>query len=156
MELVVKSLREMTPEEVFALFKLRVAVFVVEQKCPYQEVDDLDLTALHVFLRDETGIQACLRTFAGDAPGRAVIGRVIAARRRCGLGSRVMTAGIRTAAERLGARVITLEAQVYARKFYENLGFRATSEEFLMDDIPHVAMELRLTDFAPPPHRTDS
>jgi len=48
MELFVKTLQELTPEELFEIYKLRVSVFVVEQKCPYQEVDDADKVAYHV------------------------------------------------------------------------------------------------------------
>ncbi|GCB31427.1 hypothetical protein [Mesosutterella multiformis] len=48
MELFVKTLHELTPEELFEIYKLRVSVFVVEQKCPYQEVDDADKVAYHV------------------------------------------------------------------------------------------------------------
>ena len=48
MELFVKMLHEQTPEELFEIYKLRVSVFVVEQKCPYQEVDDADKVAYHV------------------------------------------------------------------------------------------------------------
>lgn len=58
MEVFVKALRELTPEELFEIYKLRVSVFVVEQKCPYQEVDDADKVAYHVWMKDENGIQA--------------------------------------------------------------------------------------------------
>lgn len=58
MELFVKTLHELTPEELFEIYKLRVSVFVVEQKCPYQEVDDADKVAYHVWMKDEDGIQA--------------------------------------------------------------------------------------------------
>lgn len=61
MELFVKTLQELTPEELFEIYKLRVSVFVVEQKCPYQEVDDADKVAYHVWMKDEDGIQAYLR-----------------------------------------------------------------------------------------------
>lgn len=57
MELFVKTLQELTPEELFEIYKLRVSVFVVEQKCPYQEVDDADKVAYHVWMKDEDGIQ---------------------------------------------------------------------------------------------------
>ena len=61
MELFVKTLQELTPEELFEIYKLRVSVVVVEQKCPYQEVDDADKVAYHVWMKDEDGIQAYLR-----------------------------------------------------------------------------------------------
>ena len=74
----------------------------------------------------------------------AAIGRVIAVKRRCGLGTKIVAAAIETARDKLGADMITIEAQVYARSLYENLGFRQTSEEFLEDGIPHIQMQLEL------------
>ena len=67
MELFVKTLQELTPEELFEIYKLRVSVFVVEQKCPYQEVDDADKVAYHVWMKDEDGIQAYLRVLPKGA-----------------------------------------------------------------------------------------
>ena len=141
MELVVKHFDELTARELFDLYKLRVSVFVVEQNCPYQEVDDADRVSYHVWLRDESGIAACLRVIpAGVNFEDASIGRVIAVRRRCGLGTRIVAEGLRVAQERLGARRVTIEAQTYARALYERLGFRQTSAEFLEDGIPHIRM----------------
>lgn len=68
------------------------------------------------------------------------IGRVIAARRRQGLGSEIMKAGIRVAQEHFRAEAIYLEGQVYAQGFYESLGFRQISEPYLEDNIPHIKM----------------
>lgn len=55
MELVVKRFSELSAEELFEIYKLRVSVFVVEQKCPYQEVDGADRTAYHLWLEDGGG-----------------------------------------------------------------------------------------------------
>ena len=109
MELFVKTLHELTPEELFEIYKLRVSVFVVEQKCPYQEVDDADKVAYHVWLKDEDGIQAYLRVLPKGATfDECSIGRVIAVKRRCGLGTRILDAGIQVAKEKLHARVSRL------------------------------------------------
>ncbi len=58
MKQYVKRFRELTTEELYRILKLRVAVFVVEQNCPYMEIDDLDQAAIHVWLEDEDGIEA--------------------------------------------------------------------------------------------------
>ena len=143
MELFVKHFSELSAQELFEIYKLRVSVFVVEQKCYYQEVDDADKTAYHVWLRDGDGIQAYARVLpCGAAFPEVAIGRVLAVKRRCGLGSRIVAAAIDTAKERLHADTITIEAQTYARKLYENFGFRQTSEEFLEDGIPHIQMHV--------------
>lgn len=61
-------------------------------------------------------------------------------KRRCGLGTKIVSAGLHAAQERCGAKSVRIEAQTYARKLYEDLGFEQTSEEFLEDGIPHIGM----------------
>ena len=141
MKLTVKRFEELTTEELYRLLQLRVSVFVVEQNCPYQELDGLDRDALHLWLEDGGEIAAYLRILDRGAESEHVaIGRVIAARRGRGLGSRILREWIRTAEEVLHADAIYLEAQTYARGFYEKQGFRQISEEFLLDGIPHIKM----------------
>ncbi len=140
-ETFVKRFGELTAEELFEIYKLRISVFVVEQTCPYQDIDDADKAAYHVWLKDESGILAYLRVLPTGAQFEtAGIGRVIAVKRRCGFGSRVLAEGIKVAREKLGADVITVEAQTYARGLYEKAGFKQVSEEFLEDGIPHIRM----------------
>ena len=144
MELTGKHFSELTTEELFDIYKLRVSVFVVEQSCPYQEVDSTDKTAYHIWLKEDGELLAYLRVLPRGAVREEVsLGRVIAVRRRCGLGSRILAAGIRTAVERFGADCIVIEAQTYARGLYEKAGFVQTSEEFLEDGIPHIQMTWR-------------
>ena len=98
MKLVVKHFSELSADELFELYKLRVSVFVVEQKCPYQEVDDADRAAYHVWLKDENGIEAYARVLPqGAVFPTASIGRVIAVKRRCGLGSKIVEAAVNVA-----------------------------------------------------------
>ena len=141
MELVVKHFRDLTAAELFEIYKLRVSVFVVEQNCPYQEVDEADLDAYHLYLKDDTGIQAYLRVLPKGATHDEVsIGRVIAVKRRCGLGTRIVQAGINTAESVFHAERIDIDAQTYARSLYEKIGFIQSGEPFLEDGIPHIPM----------------
>lgn len=143
MQLHIKTFRELTTDELYKLLRLRVSVFVVEQECPYMELDGRDQAALHLWLEDKDGVQAYLRVMDRGAESAYVsIGRVIAVKRRRGLGSRILSEGIRAARERFGAEKIYLEAQVYAKGLYEKQGFRVISEPFLEDGIPHVKMLL--------------
>ena len=143
MQLYRKRFQELTTEELYRILKLRVAVFVVEQNCPYMELDDCDQNAVHVWLEDKYGIQAYLRVMDRGIENESVsIGRVIALKRRQGLGSQVLSEGIRAAKDFFHADTIYLEAQVYAKGLYEKQGFRQISEEFLLDGIPHVRMLL--------------
>ena len=141
MELAVKRFEELTNNELYDILKLRVNTFVVEQHCPYPELDDKDQDALHVFLRDREGIQAYLRVMdKGVSSEQVSIGRVVAVTRRKGYGSRVLEEGMSVAAEYFQADKIYLEAQTYARGLYEKHGFRQISDVFLEDGIPHIKM----------------
>ena len=141
MYLQIKRFHELTTDELYAILKLRVDVFVVEQRCPYGEIDGLDQNALHVWLQDEKGIEAYVRVLdKGVKSEHAAIGRVIAVKRRMGLGTRIVQAGLDAAREYYGADAVYIEAQTYARSLYENLGFRQISGEFLEDGIPHIQM----------------
>ena len=143
MNTVIKRFEDLTTEELYAILRLRVSVFVVEQNCVYLELDNHDQNAIHVWLEDEKGIEAYLRILdRGVESEHVAIGRVIAVKRRCGLGSRILSEGIRAARELLGADQIYLEAQTYAKGLYEKQGFRQISDEFLLDGIPHVKMLL--------------
>ncbi len=146
MELVIKKFSELTAEELYEILKLRVDVFVVEQNCPYPEIDGKDKEAYHLWLKDEKGIAAYLRVLdRGVSFEDCAIGRVISARRRQGIGTEILKAGITAAKEKFGADKITIEAQVYAKEFYEKQGFVQVSEPFLEDGIPHIIMTLDLT-----------
>lgn len=145
MELVVKHFNELCTEELLDICRMRVSVFVVEQKCPYQEIDYADKQAYHIYLKDDQGIQAYARVLPqGVTFDEASVGRVIAVKRRCGLGRRIVAEAVRVAREKFDAGVIKIEAQVYARGLYEKVGFIQVSEPFLEDGIQHIIMELVL------------
>lgn len=141
MELSVKHFNELTAQELYEIYHSRVAVFVVEQNCPYQEVDEADRRAYHLILRDDGKLVAYLRVVEQNILREEVtIGRVLAHERRKGYASRLLAEGIRVAEERLSADRIVIEAQTYAMPLYEKAGFVPVSEEFLEDGIPHVRM----------------
>ena len=145
MNWLMKHWSQLTLEELYDLLAARVAVFVVEQNCPYQELDGRDLEAWHLFARDSRGqIAACLRVMKEDE-NTARIGRVITAmpHRGTGLGGELLCRGVQVAWEQTGARRIVLDAQTYAQGYYGKAGFHRTQRpEFLEDGIPHVEMVL--------------
>ena len=146
MELYVKRFEELTVSELYEILRLRVDVFVVEQSCAYAELDGRDRGALHVFYAEGGEIEAYLRILPPGAyfPDAAGIGRVIARRRGEGLGASVLAAGIAAARALPGAERVRLEAQTYARGFYEKAGFTVCGDEFDEDGIPHIEMLLEL------------
>lgn len=147
MELIVKHFDELTARELHEILRIRSQVFVVEQECIYQDIDGKDLNAYHVWIQAGEEMIAYLRVMdRGVSFEDVAIGRVISMRRRRGIGSELLRAGIEAAKEKFGADRITLEAQTYARTFYEKQGFVQTSEEFLEDGIPHIRMTLDMND----------
>ena len=141
MELFVKRFEELTTDQLYSILQLRVAVFVVEQNCPYAELDDRDQKAMHVWLEDGGEMLAYLRVMDRGVESEYVsIGRVVTAERRSGLGSRILAESIRAAKEYFHAGELYLEAQEYAIPFYARQGFAVASEVFPIDGIPHVKM----------------
>ncbi|MBQ1566388.1 MAG: GNAT family N-acetyltransferase [Erysipelotrichaceae bacterium] len=138
MELLVKRFNDLSNDELYAILKARVDIFVVEQNCPYEEIDDMDQEALHLYLKDNDRIKAYLRII--DCDDHAKIGRVIAIDRRKGLGTEIMNEAIRVCKQDLNKDRIALEAQTYVQEFYEKLGFRQASEPFYLDGIEHIKM----------------
>ena len=145
MQLLVKHFSELSAAELYAILRARQDVFVVEQNCPFPEIDGKDLDAYHLWFEENGEILAYARVLdRGVSFETPAVGRVISIRRREGLGSRILSEGIRIAREKYSAEAVMIEAQVYARKLYEKQGFVQVSEEFLEDGIPHIIMRLEL------------
>ena len=141
METIVKHFNDLTIEELYEILKIRAEVFIVEQNCIYQDLDEVDKEAYHVYLKEKGKIIAYLRVVDKDKRLDEVsVGRVISLKRRCGVGSALMKAGIAVAKEKFHATKIKVGAQVYAKAFYEQAGFCQISDEYLEDGIPHIYM----------------
>ncbi|WP_142784534.1 GNAT family N-acetyltransferase [Changchengzhania lutea] len=139
----VKSFEELTKLELYGLLQLRSEVFVVEQDCVYQDVDGKDEKALHVLGIKDGKIIAYTRLFKpGDYFKESSIGRVVVARneRQYDYGKRIMEASIKAIEDHFNTTRIKISAQCYLQKFYSNLGFVSVGEDYLEDDIPHIAM----------------
>ena len=124
----------------YALLRLRSAVFVVEQACAYQELDGRDLSAdtLHVWCGDERGgVEAGIRVLT-DADGRRRIGRVVT--RPDARGRGLARQLIQWTLDRLGPVETVLDAQSHLRSYYEGLGYEVDGPEFVEDGIPHLPM----------------
>src|SRR5690606_2963334 len=135
----------LTPRALYAMLKLRVDVFVVEQKCPYPEIDGRDFEAFHLRILDGEELAASLRVLPPEQDGKPVkIGRVVVAPDYRGykLGQRLMTEAIEFAQARFPVTAIELGGQSHLQKFYGSFGFEAISDEYLEDGIPHVDMRL--------------
>lgn len=142
MRIVVKGFDQVTNRELYEILRLRVDVFIVEQKCPYPEIDGKDYKAIHIYLEKEGEILAYARVY--EEGGEIHLGRVVAKERRKGHATLILKEAIRAAREKYQAKTITIEAQTYAKKLYEKVGFVEDSEVFLLDGIEHVKMVLQI------------
>lgn len=139
----VKTFWELTVDELYELLRVRSEVFVVEQDCVYQDMDNDDQASIHIWLTEGDKVVALCRVCpAGTHMEEVSIGRVVTSVRGKGYGKRIMQEAIKVARERFGAKRIDLEAQEYARGFYEQVGFRQSSQQFILDGIPHIRMSL--------------
>jgi len=135
---------DLSTQQLFDLLKLRTEVFVVEQNCPYQEVDDKDLSAYHVMgYSNKKELIAIARILPkGISYPEISIGRVAVKQsyRNIGLAHELNERSIRFIENRLLATSIRLSAQSHLQSFYEKHRFKVVSEEYLEDGIPHVEM----------------
>ena len=136
-----KTFPELSTDELYELLRVRSEVFVVEQNCVYQDLDNDDQLSVHLWLTENDKVVALCRVCpAGTHMEEVSIGRVITVERGKGYGKQIMLEGIQAAREYFGASRIDIEAQEYARGFYEQVGFRQSSEPFILDGIPHIKM----------------
>lgn len=138
--------QDLDRDRLYELLRARQGVFVVEQACPYPDIDGKDQLAWHLLGRDAAEpsgpLLASARVFApGDYYAEAAIGRILttAPGRGRGLGRAIMTECHRFVAERF-ASAVRLNAQAYLREFYEGLGYTVVSGPYDEDGIPHFEM----------------
>ncbi|API91708.1 GNAT family acetyltransferase [Virgibacillus pantothenticus] len=142
MEWLHKSFHELHQMEIYALFKARVDVFVVEQQCAYPEVDEFDLQATHIWLHDNQKMVAYARILPANSKYQEVsIGRVLVTNnyRGKGYGKQLMKQAIHYAANHFKSN-IKIQAQQYLSAFYESFGFKQISPAYLEDGIWHIDM----------------
>ena len=136
-----KLFNELTLDELYELLRVRSEVFVVEQDCVYQDMDGDDKASVHLWLtRGGKVVALCRVCPAGTHMDEVSVGRVVTTERGKGYGKRIMLEGIKVAREHFAAERIDIEAQEYAKGFYEQVGFRQSSDPFILDGIPHIRM----------------
>ncbi|GEM02895.1 ElaA protein [Halolactibacillus halophilus] len=137
----VKRFNELTTDKLYQLLKLRVDVFVVEQNCPYPEIDGLDQDCLHLFTEEAGVITSYCRLIPpGVLYNEPSIGRILVHQnyREKALGRAIVSEAIRVTKEAFNRGDIKIHAQVYLDDFYTSFGFKPVSDEYLEDGILHV------------------
>lgn len=143
MKIILKKFDELSPLELYHSLRLRAEIFVLEQDCRYQDIDERDQKALHVLGMDQNKIIAYGRCFGpGTYFEEAAIGRIAVARdeRKSGYGHEIVQACISAIETEFNTSVIRLSAQQYLIGFYESHGFKTIGNGYFEDGIPHIAM----------------
>jgi len=146
MQWKIKRFKELTINEFHNILQLRIDVFVVEQNCPYPELDGKDKFAWHFFAfaeDDPEKITADTRIFKpGDYYDQPAIGRVVVhpGFRGNNLGHELVKRSLRTVQELFNTSEVKIGAQTYLKTFYKSHGFKQTGKGYLEDGIPHIHM----------------
>ena len=135
-----KKFNDLTNTELYKILQLRSKIFVVEQNCAYNDLDNLDFEANHIICFLEKNIIGYSRII--DKKANIVIGRIIVEKkyRKKGIGEKLVKKSIRTAKRKIGKKSIIISAQKQWDSFYKKLNFKCTGKEYLEDGIPHQEM----------------
>ncbi len=138
-----KKFEELSPGELYAILQLRIAVFILEQECFFQDADDKDQCSFHFMGWKEGKLIAYTRLVPpGEIYEQPSIGRVVtsSAERKTGAGKELMKRSIEACETLFGKQSIKIGAQLYLENFYQSLGFERVSEVYIEDGIPHIYM----------------
>ena len=139
-----KAFKDLSVDEYFEIIHLRTAIFVVEQDCPYQEVDEKDRESFHLYGKTEKGeIIAVTRILPkGLSYDEVSIGRVAIKKeyRGKGIADELMIETIQFIENEFGKQAIRISAQEYLLNYYSKYGFKQVGEGYLEDNIPHIEM----------------
>lgn len=139
----IKTFSELSASELYKILKARVDVFVVEQNCPYPDLDGYDERALHLWAEENGQVLAYCRIFdRGIKFPECSIGRVLTTENARGknIGRQLMKYAVETIENRFRTGEIRISAQDYLLKFYAEFGFEDTGKKYQEDDIPHTEM----------------
>ncbi|WP_374442087.1 GNAT family N-acetyltransferase [Epilithonimonas sp.] len=139
----IKTFDEITTQELYAIIKARIDVFVVEQNCPYPDLDNYDQKAIHLWAERNGEVLAYCRIFdKGIKYPETSIGRVVTTEkgRGKGLGKQLIQYALEIIENRLHQTEVRISAQDYLLRFYSGFGFLDTGKKYLEDNIPHTEM----------------
>ena len=142
---ICKPFTRLSADELYAILQLRSEVFVVEQQCVFQDIDDKDQPSCHVMGREGASLLAYTRLVPpGISYTEPSVGRVVTSprARKSGLGRELMLYSIEQCRTLFGPHPIRIGAQLYLKKFYGSLGFRPEGDIYLEDGIQHIEMIL--------------
>ena len=139
---IIKSFEQLDKAELYEIMQLRIEVFVIEQDCPYPDLDGMDHECLHMWILQDDQIASYLRINpAGSLYAEPSLGRIVTklAHRSKGLGAVIINKAIEVVCQEKPT-AIRISAQSHLENYYEKFGFLKASDEYLEDNIPHIEM----------------
>ena len=143
LNIYIRSYNELNKRELFDIYFLRQEVFIVEQNCVYQDIDQKDQYSYHLIAYYEDVLVAYLRILPpGISYDEPSIGRVLTkiSYRGRGFATKIMLCAIQKVKDVYKHSNIRISAQEYLIPFYTSLNFESVGEVYLEDDIPHIEM----------------
>lgn len=145
MRFIAKNFSELSLAELYEILKARSQIFILEQNMHCQDMDGIDFRARHFFIEENGNVLAYLRAFYTDDSKNVVkIGRVLSITHGIGLGADIMRNALADIKKNMKCQKICLNSQKDAIGFYEKLGFKTVSDEFLEEGVIHVKMEFEV------------
>ena len=145
MNFIAKNFSELSLTELYEILKARSQIFIVEQNMHCQDIDGIDQKARHFFIEEDGNILAYLRAFYENESKNVVrIGSVLSITHGVGLGADIMRKAIEDIKKNMKCKKICLDSQKHAIGFYEKLGFKTVSSEFLEEGVIHDRMDLEI------------
>ncbi len=142
MEFKALDFQSLTKAQLYEILKARAEIFIVEQGMNCQDMDGEDYTCRHLFLEQNGSILAYMRAiFADKQKGIIKLGRVLTVNHGIGLGRKLFEESLPYLKNEMECRKIYIHSQKQAVGFYEKLGFKPVSDEFLEENVIHIAME---------------
>jgi len=142
-DFIIKTFHELSSSEIYQMLQLRSEVFVVEQDCVYQDIDNKDQKAFHVLGYKDHNLVAYARIFnSGDYFIHPSISRIVVQEkeRQFKYGHELVATSIEFILHNFQEKNILISAQTYLTKFYNSHGFQKQGEEYLEDGISHIKM----------------
>lgn len=137
-----KNFDDLSTLDLYQMLRLRQDIFIIEQDCVYDDIDDIDPYCEHLLLKDKNNVVGCSRIvpahkkFEHPSIGRIAIDKKY---RGKGLGKKIVQKSIQLLSKK-NTETIIIEAQSYLQAFYESMGFEQISESYMVDGIPHIKM----------------
>lgn len=145
MNLVIKNFDELSNREIYEILRARSQVFIVEEKMNCQDMDYIDFHSRHYFIEEQGRVLSYMRVYYEDETKKTIkIGRVLSIKRLVGLGRKLFESSLFDIKGYFKADKIVLHSQKQAIVFYEKLGFKVISDEYLEEDVVHTTMMLKI------------